>query len=152
MSLESSSCISIKLTFLKRPNTHFKFITINIFNLKYLSNEYRNAIFQFLLENSEGRKLKHALLTVEVKNFNTTIQSVSRIWKKALLCFHNDVVVNVDCHKKGMVGRKKKDYTDALESIRDLEPRERSTLRSISSRINLPLTTLHRLRTNRDLI
>ena len=42
------------------------------------------------------------MFTSAAKKFNTSRATVRRIWEKALVCFNNNDVVNVDCKKRGI--------------------------------------------------
>ena len=104
--------------------------------INYLADDERNAILHFLLQNTTGKKkLKYGMISLTAKRFNTSVNTVRRIWELVIQQpIQNDDIsfINVNSKKKGNVGRKKKLYEEELQSLRDMQPCERSTLRSVS--------------------
>ena len=113
---------------------------------KNLTNEQRQAIVHSLiLQYSEGKLKKNAVSDI-ASAFNVHRKTISVIWNRAKAAFSsNDMVCNVDSLKKGRSGRKRKDWSEELDSMRSIELNRRSTLRSLSYATGIPKTTLFRM-------
>lgn len=73
------------------------------------------------------------------------LEYIGLIWKRARESFAaGDVCANVNSLKK-QCGRKRKDYSENLDRMREISFNRRSTLRSLSYAIGIPKTTLFRI-------
>ena len=70
-------------------------------------------------------------------------KTVSRMWKRVSIFFSEGKKVPVvDSVKKGRVGRKKKDHTEKIRKIKDMEQNRRGTVRSLPAAIRVQKSTL----------
>lgn len=112
---------------------------------KEFTNEQRNGILQFLLQRTIGGKLQRGAIGVAAVKFQCHPVTISRIWKRASESYSSgNWCANVNSLKK-KCGRKKKNYTDNLERMREIPVNRRSTLMSLSYAIGVPKTTLFRM-------
>ena len=98
-----------------------------------------------MLERKSGETLQRGAINSAATNFNICRKTVSRIWKRASICYpEGKMVPVVDSVKKGRVGRKKKDHSEKISKIKDIEQNRRGTFRSLSTAIRFPKSTLGR--------
>ncbi|GMF33219.1 unnamed protein product [Phytophthora fragariaefolia] len=121
-----------------------------------MTDEERLRMAEFLLKHSQGdARLPRAVITAAADKFQVHRNTVSRVWNlmKAALDAGatTDVVMKqVLSKKRGNCGRKKKDYTAALEQVKQLPLNQRGSLRALSSAVGVPRTTLYRLLRDED--
>ncbi|GMF12699.1 unnamed protein product [Phytophthora lilii] len=121
-----------------------------------MTDEERMAMADFLLKHSEGEtRLPRAVITAAAENFNVHRNTVSRTWKHMKTALDagasTDVVMlQALSRKRGNCGRKKKDYSEALERVKQLPLSQRGSLRALSSAVGVPRTTLFRLLRNEE--
>ncbi|KAG6977402.1 hypothetical protein JG688_00000396 [Phytophthora aleatoria] len=121
-----------------------------------LTDDQRLMMADFLLKHSQGEaRLPRSVITAAADKFEVHRNTVSRIWNlmKAAMDVGapTDVVMNqVLSKKRGNCGRKKKDYSAALELVKQLPLSQRGSLRALSSAVGVPRTTLFRLLRNED--
>lgn len=116
---------------------------------KPLTNDQRNAILQELLihakdaDGTDSIMLKRGAIQQTANRFRVSRVSVSKIWaiwKRQRAA--GNVSVTTVCHKKKNCGRKRKDYATNFAAMRDIPLNERGTVRSLSSAIKIPKSTL----------
>ncbi|KAE9045738.1 hypothetical protein PR003_g10277 [Phytophthora rubi] len=123
-----------------------------------MTDEERLSMADFLLKRSEGEgRLPRAVIAAAADKFHVHRNTVSRVWNlmKAALDAgaSTDVVMKqVLSKKRGNCGRKKKDYTAALERLKQLPLNQRGSLRALSTAVGVPRTTLFRLLRNEDAV
>ncbi|KAG6964177.1 hypothetical protein JG687_00006119 [Phytophthora cactorum] len=121
-----------------------------------LTDDQRLMMADFLLKHSQGEaRLPRSVITAAADKFEVHRNTVSRIWNlmKAAMDVGatTDVVMKqVLSKKRGNCGRKKKDYSAALELVKQLPLSQRGSLRALSSAVGVPRTTLFRLLRNED--
>jgi hypothetical protein len=121
-----------------------------------MTDEERLTMADYLLKHSQGEaRLPRAVITAAAERFQVHRNTVSRIWNlmKAALDVGapTDVVMKqVLSRKRGNCGRKKKDYSAALERVKQLPLNQRGSLRALSSAVGVPRTTLFRLLHNEE--
>lgn len=121
-----------------------------------MTDDERLVMADFLLKHSQGEaRLPRAVITAAADKFQVHRNTVSRIWSlmKAALDVgaSTDVVMKqVLSKKRGNCGRKKKDYSAALERVKQLPLNQRGSLRALSSAVGVPRTTLFRLLRNEE--
>ncbi|KAL7684034.1 hypothetical protein Plhal304r1_c038g0115051 [Plasmopara halstedii] len=109
---------------------------------------------EFLLKHSQGKaRLPRAVITAAADQFEVHRNTVSRIWNRMKMAMDvgssADVVMKqVLSKKRGNCGRKQKDYSAAMERVKQLPLSQRSSLRALSSAVGVPRTTLFRLLRN----
>ncbi|CAI5733293.1 unnamed protein product [Peronospora destructor] len=119
-----------------------------------MTDDERLLMADFLLKHSHGEaRLPRAIIAAAADKFEVHRNTVSRIWylmKVALdVGASTDVVLKqVLSRKRGNCGRKKKDYSAALERVKQLPLNQRGSLRALSSALGVPRTTLFRLLRN----
>lgn len=110
------------------------------------TNEQRNAILQFLLPRSANGKLRKGAIGVAANEFKCNPVTISRIWKRAAACYAaGKRCANVDSMKKIKCGRKRKDYSENINRMREVPFNRRRNLRSLSFAIDVPKSTLFRI-------
>ena len=108
----------------------------------------------YLLQHRQGQpRLPRAVIAAAADKFQVHRNTVSRIWSfmKPVLDSGSstDVVMRqVLSRNRGNCGRKRKDYTIALERVKQLPLIQRCSLRALSSAVGVPRTTLLRLLQN----
>ncbi|CAH0474599.1 unnamed protein product [Peronospora belbahrii] len=116
-----------------------------------MTDRERLLMANYLLKQSQGEaRLPRAIIAAAADKFQVHRNTVSRIWnlmKVSLdLGASTDVVLKqVLSKKRGNCGRKKKDYSAALERVKQLPLNQRGSLRALSSAVGVPRTTLFRL-------
>ncbi|RLN10845.1 hypothetical protein BBJ28_00010050 [Nothophytophthora sp. Chile5] len=116
-----------------------------------MSNEERLAMADFLLQHSQGEgRLPRTAISAAAQKFHVHRNTASRIWnlmKSALDdgAASDAVTDQVLSRKRGNCGRKKKDYSAALERVKQLPLHQRGSLRALASAVGVPRTTLFRL-------
>ncbi|POM62331.1 Tranposase [Phytophthora palmivora] len=116
----------------------------------------RLLMADFLLKHSQGEsRLPRAVITAAADKFQVHRNTVSRIWNLMKVAMDagasTDVVLKqVLSKKRGNCGRKKKDYSAALERVKQLPLNQRGSIRALSSAVGVPRTTLFRLLRNED--
>ncbi|OWZ09535.1 hypothetical protein PHMEG_00017755, partial [Phytophthora megakarya] len=121
-----------------------------------LTDDERLVMADFLLKHSQGEaRLPRAVITAAADKFNVHRNTVSRIWNQMKVAMDagasSEVVLKQALSKKrGNCGRKKKDYSAALERVKQLPLNQRGSLRALSSAVGVPRTTLFRLLRNED--
>ncbi|ETI42512.1 hypothetical protein L914_11894 [Phytophthora nicotianae] len=121
-----------------------------------LTDDQRLTMADFLLKHSMGEaRLPRSVITAAADKFEVHRNTVSRVWNlmKAAIDVGapTDVVMNqVLSKKRGNCGRKKKDYSAALERVKQLPLSQRGSLRALSTAVGVPRTTLFRLLRNED--
>lgn len=107
------------------------------------SNEDRNAILQFLLRKELNGKLPPGAIQSAAAEFDCNRMTISRIWNRGIKSYADgNRCANVNSLKKTNCGRKRKDFSANLESMRTIKLNQRSNLRSLSFAIGIPKTTL----------
>ena len=113
---------------------------------KPLGNGQREAILQALLCHSKNQKLTHGAVALVAKQFNVTRITVGHIWKRAKESVEDGTAMAmVVAHKKKNCGRKKKDYAQEIENLRNIPLNDRTCFRSTSAATGIPMTRLHSL-------
>ncbi|KAL4162248.1 hypothetical protein PRNP1_002795 [Phytophthora ramorum] len=121
-----------------------------------MTDDERLAMAEFLLKHSQGEaRLPRAVITAAAEQFQVHRNTVSRIWNLMKAAMDagapTDVVMKqVLSRKRGNCGRKKKDYSAALERVKQLPLSQRGSLRALSSAVGVPRTTLFRLLRSED--
>ncbi|KAG6613953.1 Small conductance calcium-activated potassium channel protein [Phytophthora cinnamomi] len=121
-----------------------------------MTDTERLSMADFLLKHSQGEaRLPRAVITAAADKYQVHRNTVSRVWNlmKAALDAgaSTDVVMKqVLSKKRGNCGRKKKDYSAALERVKQLPLNQRGSLRALSSAVGVPRTTLFRLLRSED--
>lgn len=108
-----------------------------------LTDEQRNGILQCLLQLKNGNNLRRGAINETAAKFDVSRLTVSNIWQRAKMQFRSGAIsADVSAKKKGNCGRKRKNYTDEIDNIRNIPVDSRGTIRSVSSAANIPPTTL----------
>lgn len=112
---------------------------------KNLTNDQRNGILQYLLKRvKNGNCLKRGAIKDAATEFNVCRTTIFHIWKLAKNQYsEGKKFADVSSHMKNC-GRKKKDYTQAINIIKNVPLNRRGSLRSLSAAIQVPLTSLYR--------
>ncbi|CAI5736585.1 unnamed protein product [Hyaloperonospora brassicae] len=119
-----------------------------------LTDEERLVLANYLLQHRQGEsRLPRAVIATAADKFQVHRNTVSRIWSLMKLALDSgssiDVVMRqVLSRKRGNCGRKRKDYSTALEQVKQLPLNQRGSLRALSSAVGVPRTTLFRLLRN----
>lgn len=113
-----------------------------------LTNNQRQAILQFLLMHTKpgsADELQHGTINTAASQFQVTRATISNLWKRAKSSKNNgDICMIVDSRKAGNVGRKKIDYSNRIQAMKDVPLEDRQNIRTLSYAINVPATTLWR--------
>ncbi|XP_065847377.1 uncharacterized protein [Euphorbia lathyris] len=104
-----------------------------------LSNEKRQAVYEMLLQKSVDGKLMRHITMMVASSFGIPKRTVQRIWKQAKDCGTN---VDVSYRKTKNCGRKRIQID--LDRIQSVPLHKRTTLRSLSSAINISPSILAR--------
>ena len=116
-----------------------------------LTNDERNAMLQFLLQNlknKDTKELKRGALKMAAEKFKCNRRTVYTLWTQAKNSVdRDDAPMNVDDRRKGN-GRKPLDREVYLERMRCVPLRERQTIRSLAHAIGLPPTSTFKLLQN----
>ncbi|KAK1943474.1 hypothetical protein P3T76_004870 [Phytophthora citrophthora] len=116
-----------------------------------MTDTERLNMADFLLQHSQGEaRLPRAVISAAADKFQVHRNTVSRIWNQMKTAMDAgasaDVVMKQALSKKrGNCGRKKKDYSAALEKVKQLPLNQRGSLRALSTAVGVPRTTLFRL-------
>ena len=108
---------------------------------KRLTNQERQMIFEALLQESNGGKLKRGTIRNIASLFKTSVRTVQRIWKLAAIT-STDGRVDVSRRFSKRCGRKRVDIDFTL--IMAIPLRRRTNIRSLSSEMKVSKSTLHR--------
>ncbi|KAK1399051.1 hypothetical protein POM88_008914 [Heracleum sosnowskyi] len=109
---------------------------------KNLTNEERQRIYEFLLERSVEKRIRHGLLTKTATMFNTCTRTIKRLWNRAQMQLANGNTIDLSSKRVGKVGRKHVHLSP--NKIMQVPLSRRSTVRSLAKAINVPKTTVHR--------
>jgi hypothetical protein len=117
--------------------------------------ETRQIIAELLtrLEDRADRStLQHGALTAVSKLFHVCPRTIKRTWERAIQNHDNPHVgVLRASPQKNQVARNKKWNTDELrEAVKAVPLHQRRSLRLLSGALEVPLSTLHRMRKNDD--
>ena len=110
-----------------------------------LTNETRNEILHFLLQNHKEGHLKPGATAEAMRRFGGCERTIRNIWKRAMDMQCEGKAINVDSRKKCRSGQKKKYGLADLEHLRDVEFHRRQNLRSLSYAMSIPVTSCWRL-------
>jgi len=119
------------------------------------SDQVKQIISQLISQvkhDHPDHKLKTGVLAQVANNFNIHVRTVSRIWKKARQNFNDPHIAAFRCTpQKKKCGRKSKYNRDEIRAaVITIPPHRKRTLRSLSSAIGIPLTSLHRMKLDKD--
>lgn len=110
--------------------------------------EERNAILHFLLQCrnfNANSGLHRGAIADAASKFGVNRKTISNIWIRAKSTLENGgICMNVASKISTNSGRKSSDLAQKLEKIGDVPLNRRTTIRGLSSAINIPKTTLHR--------
>ena len=118
---------------------------------KPLENGQREAILQALLcltknsENPAERELHHGAIAMVAKQMGVSRLTVSHIWQRAKDSVGAGSAAMIVLHKKKNCGRKKKDWSEELENLRNIPLNDRTCYRSTSEATGIPMTRLHKM-------
>ena len=120
---------------------------------KPLENGQRDAILQALLcltkspQNPEDeRVLQHGAINQVAGQFQVTRLTVSNIWKRAKGSIGAGAVAMVVTNrKKKNCGRKKKDYSEEIENLRNIPITNRTCYRATAEASGIPLSKLFKI-------
>ena len=73
-----------------------------------LTNETRNEILHFLLQNHKDGRLKHGAIKEAMGRFGDCERTIRNIWKRAMDMQREGMTINVASQKKSSSGWKKK--------------------------------------------
>ena len=130
---------------LKMSGNEQEMVTTHTVNTKKknLTNEQRQGVLHFLLERLNGEQLQLNAINDAAAKFDVSRLTISRIWKRARSSIdRGDVCIDVSSRKAGRSGRKRKDWSENLDKMKDIPLAQRGTLRSLSYAIEIPKTTL----------
>jgi len=109
---------------------------------KNLSNDERQAIYEFLLTQSNDGKLKKGSMGAAANLYSASIRTVSRIWHRAILSIANGAnSADVSSRIAGTVGRRKIEMD--LSQAAGIPLRRRTSIRSLANALNVPKSTFH---------
>ena len=110
---------------------------------KDLKNVERKHIVDKMLMLFDGKQLPKGGQQKLAEEFKVNRTTIYRIWTKALAQMKNNQVINVDNMKKGRAGRKPKEWD--LERLCAVPVEKRTTLRALSSALNIGMSATYRL-------
>lgn len=118
---------------------------------KDLTEEKRKSIVSFLINKSMNGVLPRNVVKEASEQFSSSKMTIYRLWKKVKNNV-NDGTWCVASNRKGKCGRKKKDWTEQLEMLKDVPLPQKATFRSLSNAIKIPKSTLFRICKERDFV
>lgn len=110
---------------------------------KQLTLNQRNGILQKLLQYKNGEKLQHGAINTVAAEFAVSRLTVSKIWYIAKKQYsEGQISADVSSKKKKKCGRKRKDYSENLATMKNIPMNRRGSIRSLSAAIGIPKSTL----------
>ena len=108
-----------------------------------LSNDTRQAVYQYLLSESSHGKLKRGSIGEAAAKFGTSNKTVSRIWHRGQLpCGEGEGAADVSTRKSGKCGRKRTNLD--VGAAAGVPFRQRTSIRSLASALGVPKSTMHK--------
>lgn len=102
----------------------------------------RRAVLEFLLQRTNGdHQLNPHAIKKAVDAFKTSMRTVSRLWTRAKPGVMAGTAADIGSRKKGNCVRKKR-LVDVAD-IGNIQSLDRTSLRSLSAAIGMPVSTLH---------
>jgi hypothetical protein len=118
--------------------------------------ERKQIVSTLLFEAKDGNllgKLRHGAITAVANTYNVHHQTIKKIWERARENFQNPDVraFRASPKKKHNSGRKKKwNHQEVRDAVREIPFHQKRTLRDLAAALAIPLTSLHRMKCNRD--
>ena len=119
-------------------------------------SERKQIVSALLFESKDGDllgKLRHGALTEIARTFHVHPRTIKRIWERACQNYQNPEVraFRSSPRKKHNVGRKKKwNHQEVRDAVREIPFHLKRSLRDLAAALAIPLTSLHRMKTDRD--
>src|SRR5271170_8028946 len=108
---------------------------------KNLTDAERRAVFEYLLRDSNGWKLKKGSISSASDLFSVSTNTISKIWHQGKNSCQDGSPADVSARKKGRVGRKKINMD--LNAVQEVPLRLRTTIRTLANSLKIPKSTLH---------
>lgn len=119
---------------------------------KNMTFDERREMLDFLLARradptgkAPGKLARNAINEAAIE-FSVDRRTVSRLWKRAAASLERgEPVCDVASRKVGRQGRRKRDWSAALEKVREVPVEQRGSIRALASAVGIPKTTLFEL-------
>lgn len=108
----------------------------------------RREMLDFLLARRTDSKSKLARNAINeaALEFRVDRRTVSRLWKRAVASLEKgEPMCDVASRKVGRQGRRKRDWSAALDKVREIPMEQRGSIRALASAVGIPKTTLFEL-------
>lgn len=119
---------------------------------KNMTFDERREMLDFLLArraDPTGKapaKLARNAINEAAVEFCVDRRTVSRLWKRAAASLERgEPVCDVASRKVGRQGRRKRDWSAALDKVREVPVEQRGSIRALASAVGIPKTTLFEL-------
>lgn len=107
-----------------------------------LTSDQRRAVYEWLLEESNGGRLRRGAVKDAASQFGVATKTINRIWSRGRQSIASGAIVaNVSSLKAGRVGKKKMPFdSNAIKAVPLLA---RQSIRALATALNIPKSTLH---------
>ena len=109
---------------------------------KNLTNPQRLHVFQLLLKDYDGKKLKHGSIKQLAESFSVSTKTIAKIWKLGSSFIASGAPVDVSHKRTKNVGRKRMEIDP--EKVKAIDLRRRKTLEGLAHGLGMSKTTVFR--------